>query len=63
MPEVSGARTSRADLIGIAKSNPLMLPKLAVFLAVTVIARRRARRPIAAGDFNTWERDESSRTG
>jgi glycosyltransferase involved in cell wall biosynthesis len=63
LPAVSEARTSRADLLRLARAHPLLLPKLVVFLGVTVIARRRARKPIAAGDFSTWERDESSRSG
>jgi hypothetical protein len=32
-----------------------------VFLAVTIVARQRARRPIRRGDFSTWLRDDSSR--
>ncbi|WP_436531150.1 glycosyltransferase family 2 protein [Actinoplanes sp. HUAS TT8] len=56
------SRTSRADLIGIARRNPALLPHLVVFLAVTMVARAKARRPIREGDFNTWLRDESSRT-
>jgi hypothetical protein len=56
------ARTSRADLLGVLKEAPLtMAPRLAWFLCVTVVARRRARRMMAAGDYSTWLRDESSR--
>jgi glycosyltransferase involved in cell wall biosynthesis len=60
---VDANRTSRGDLVRIVRNRPLRAPKLAVFLAVTVIARRRARAAIRAGDFSTWLRDESSRTG
>jgi hypothetical protein len=56
------ARTSRADLVKLVRTRPALLPRLAVFLAVTVVARVKARRPIREGDFSTWLRDESSRT-
>ncbi|MEU8820386.1 glycosyltransferase [Actinoplanes sp. NPDC048796] len=59
---VDEARTTKADLIGIVRANPLAAPKLAVFLAVTLVTRRRAKRAVRAGDFTTWLRDESSRT-
>ncbi|NMO57803.1 glycosyltransferase family 2 protein [Actinoplanes sp. TBRC 11911] len=58
---VDAARTSKADLLGIVRRHPPAAPKLAAFLAVTVITRWRARRPIRSGDFTTWLRDESSR--
>jgi glycosyltransferase involved in cell wall biosynthesis len=59
--DVESARTSRADLLGIVARRPTMAPKLAAFLAVTAAARWLARRPVRAGDFATWLRDESSR--
>ncbi|MEV4342916.1 glycosyltransferase [Actinoplanes sp. NPDC049596] len=63
LPEaVDEARTTKADLIGILRANPLAAPKMGVFLAVTLITRRRAERAVRAGDFTTWLRDESSRT-
>ena len=56
------SRTTRADLVGVLRTAPVTMgPKVAWFLAVTLIARRRARRAVAAGDFSTWLRDESSR--
>jgi glycosyltransferase involved in cell wall biosynthesis len=58
---VGSARTSRSDLVEIARRRPSAVPKLAVFLAVTAVTRWRARRPIRSGDFTTWLRDESSR--
>jgi Glycosyl transferase family 2 len=57
----AGARTGRADLLGVARRRPGMALRLPVFLGVTALARRRAARRIAAGDFTTWDRDESSR--
>jgi glycosyltransferase involved in cell wall biosynthesis len=56
------ARTTRADLIGVLRREPRMALRLPVFLCVTLLARRRARRAIATNDFSTWLRDESSRT-
>ncbi|MCT9931986.1 glycosyltransferase [Planotetraspora sp. A-T 1434] len=54
------ARTSVRDLLGMARA-PRLIPHLAVFLAVTVLARARARKAVRRGDFSTWLRDESSR--
>jgi hypothetical protein len=56
------ARTSGSDLVRLARAHPTLLPQLGVFLAVTMVARAQARRPIREGDFSTWLRDESSRT-
>lgn len=55
------ARTRPADLIRIAVAGPKMPGKVAVFLAVTAVARIRARGRIRGGDFTTWLRDGSSR--
>jgi hypothetical protein len=61
MEGLGGARTTRADLIGIVRAEPAMAPRMAVFLGITAAARWRARRPIRSGDFTTWLRDDSSR--
>ncbi|MEJ2579878.1 MAG: hypothetical protein P8Z68_12430, partial [Kineosporiaceae bacterium] len=55
------SRTRRGDLVDLLRREPGLAPKLAVFLVVTVIARRRAARVVARGDFTTWLRDDSSR--
>jgi len=56
------ARTSRGDLLAVLRAAPVgMAPRVAWFLAVTLLARRRARRAVKAEDFTTWLRDESSR--
>ncbi|GII53538.1 hypothetical protein Pth03_19270 [Planotetraspora thailandica] len=55
------ARTGLSDLAGIGGRAPWLLPHLGVFLAVTVVARARARRAVKAKDYTTWLRDESSR--
>ncbi len=56
------ARTGLRDLLAIAARAPWLLPHLGVFLAVTVVARARARRAVRTKDYTTWLRDESSRT-
>lgn len=56
------SRTSTGDLKALLRKSPLRNgPRLAWFVAVTAIARSRSRRAVKAGDFTTWERDESSR--
>lgn len=57
----SAARTRPRDLLVIVTDQPRLLPRLGVFLAVTVLARLAARPAIARGDYTTWRRDESSR--
>ncbi|NUS56166.1 MAG: glycosyltransferase [Streptomycetaceae bacterium] len=57
-----GDRTSWSDLRNVARSAPLRNgPKVAWFLAITVVTRLRARRAVRAGDFKTWHRDDTSR--
>ena len=56
------ARTSWSDLRDVARAAPVRnTPKVAWFLAITIVTRLRARRAVRAGDFTTWQRDESSR--
>ncbi|WP_066942295.1 glycosyltransferase [Microtetraspora fusca] len=57
------ARTAPRDLVAVAAREPRLLPAVALFVAVAVLARFGARAPLRAGDFDTWLRDESSRTG
>lgn len=54
--------TTTATLLQLAKERPSLIPRLGVFVVITAIARFRARKYIAAGDFTTWQRDESSRS-
>jgi hypothetical protein len=56
------SRTRSGDLVAAAAGRPTLWFKVPVFLATTLIARRRAARAVAAGDFSTWLRDGSSRT-
>jgi hypothetical protein len=58
----STARTRMSDLTSIIASEPRMAARVGLFLALAVVARARARRVVARGDFTTWLRDESSRT-
>lgn len=53
--------TRLGTLARLARRQPALIPRIAVFLAVTAVARARARRFARAGDFTTWQRDESSR--
>lgn len=58
----AAARTSRADLMHLVRPDPLRFgPKVAWFVLVTALVRRRARRRLESGDFTTWQRDDSSR--
>ena len=50
-----------ADLLGILRDRPSAAPKVVLFLIVAILARLGARRAIAAGDYTTWLRDDSSR--
>lgn len=55
------ARTTPAVIVRLSASRPALMPRIPVFLAVTVVARIQARKRIRRGDFTTWLRDESSR--
>ena len=57
------SRTSRADLVGLVRHEPALALRMPVFLAVAVIARRRAAAAVRRGDYTTWLRDDSSRGG
>ncbi len=55
------AQTDVRSLLGVVRRDPRLAGKVPVFLLAGVMARSRARRAVRAGDFTTWERDESSR--
>jgi hypothetical protein len=57
----STARTRLTDLLWIACRNPLLAPRVALFLAVAMLARRRARQVTTKSGYSAWLRDESSR--
>jgi len=57
----STARTRTSDLTAIVHREPRMAPRVAFFLSMAALARLRARRAVARGDYSTWLRDESSR--
>lgn len=57
----STARTRMSDLTAIIRREPRMTPRVAYFLSMAVLARLKARRAVARGDYSTWLRDESSR--
>ena len=56
-----GTRTGARTLSEVVRRDPRLAGKVVVFLAVGLIASARASRAVKAGDFATWERDESSR--
>lgn len=57
----STARTRSTDLLAIVRRDPRAAPRVALFLLVALLARRRARRDAASGHTG-WLRDESSRS-
>ena len=56
------SRTRVRTLVGLAVTRPGLALRIPVFLGVYVVAALGARRAVRAGDFQTWQRDESSRT-
>jgi glycosyltransferase involved in cell wall biosynthesis len=54
--------TSWRTLVRIIRAEPSMLLRMPVFVGVSVVGTLGARRAIRAGDFDTWRRDESSRS-
>jgi Glycosyl transferase family 2 len=58
----SADRTRISDLTTIIRRRPAMLLAVGYFLSVAVFARLRASRALVRRDYQTWLRDESSRT-
>ena len=58
----ASARTSPRDLAALVRREPRLGLRMPVFLAAAVLARVRARSAVRSGDYDTWLRDESSRT-
>jgi hypothetical protein len=56
------SRTTARTLGTLARNEPRLIARLPVFAIVTLVARRRAATALAAHDFVTWQRDESSRS-
>lgn len=56
-----GARTTLSTVVGVGRTRPTLFLKAPVFLGVALVARFLSRRAVRAGDFTTWQRDESSR--
>lgn len=52
---------SYGSAAGVVALRPWLWPHAAVYLAVNLIARRRAARQLARREAYVWERDESSR--
>jgi hypothetical protein len=58
----STARTRPTDLLRIACRDPRLAPRVMLFMAVALLARRRSRRVVAHSGYSAWLRDNSSRT-
>ncbi|RYB99143.1 glycosyltransferase [Nocardioides ganghwensis] len=56
------SRTTLRTLLRVAVAQPGVAVRLPVFVTVWAIATVRARGAVRSGDFETWQRDESSRT-
>lgn len=56
------SRTRVRTLLGLALARPEVAVRLPVFLGIHLVASSGARRAVRAGDFWSWQRDESSRT-
>lgn len=56
------SRTRVRTLLELAASRPDLALRLPVFVGVFLASTLGARRAVRAGDFDTWQRDESSRT-
>lgn len=56
------SRTRWDTLLHLALTRPSLVPRLPVFVGVYLVAGAGARRAVRSGDFQTWQRDESSRT-
>jgi hypothetical protein len=59
----STASTRPIDLLRMIREDPKLSPRVALFLAVAVIARIGAKRAVRRGDYSTWLRDDSTRHG
>lgn len=53
--------TRTTTLLAICAREPRLFLRLPVFLAITGLARSRAKQMVRAGDYSTWLRDDSSR--
>jgi glycosyltransferase involved in cell wall biosynthesis len=56
------SRTSVSTLVRLVAVQPGLAFRLPVFLGVYLAASVIARKAVRVGDFQTWQRDESSRT-
>lgn len=56
------SRTRLRTLLALSVSRPGLALRVPVFLGIHVAALVGARRAVRAGDFTSWQRDESSRT-
>jgi hypothetical protein len=57
----STARTRLPDLLSVGVRNPRMAPRVVLFMAVAILAKRKARRLTSRRGYTGWLRDNSSR--
>jgi glycosyltransferase involved in cell wall biosynthesis len=57
----STARTRPADLVAIARREPGLAPRVALFLMVALLSRAKARQVTRKVGYSAWLRDASSR--
>ncbi|WP_283139125.1 glycosyltransferase [Rhizohabitans arisaemae] len=58
---VNRPKTGMGQLLRMAKAEPRLAPRVALFLGLALVAKVAARRAVRKGDYTTWLRDESSR--
>lgn len=56
------SRLSGREFLRLLRREPRLVVKAPVFIGITVASRFGARRAVRKGDFETWRRDDSSRT-
>ena len=57
-----GQDNAPLDILKLCASTPSMLLKSLVYIYVQFRTKQLSKKRMAAADFTTWERDESSRT-
>jgi glycosyltransferase involved in cell wall biosynthesis len=61
MPKPDASRTRMSKLVSLARRDPVLIPRVGIFLLVGIAARTRAIRSAVKDDYSAWRRDESSR--
>jgi hypothetical protein len=48
-------------LVGLVRTSPELAPHVVTYVAISALAKARARRKLARGQAGLWDRDQSSR--